>query len=73
MRKLNDKEELLIELVHLLSYGSPKDLGLSLKELKYWLTKPIPTRENRNALECLETDGRAFLNELITFLNSRRA
>lgn len=65
MRKLTDNEKLLVELVYMLS----NQTDLSLKEVKFLLEKPMPAKRGKNCLECLEKDKRAFLNELITYLN----
>ena len=47
-RELTNYEELLIELVHYLAYGDRKDMGLTLKEVKHYLTKPIKSKGGKN-------------------------
>jgi len=64
-RKLNYHEELLVELVHFVSYGT----GLNLRATKQLLQKPISNRNGMSCLDCLDKEGRAFLNELITYIN----
>jgi len=66
---MSDYEEKLVELVHFLSRGSKKHQGLSLKEVKELLYKPIISKRGMNSLQCLETEGRSFINELKTFIN----
>jgi len=68
--KLTPNEELLVELVHYVAYGTEREMGLTLKETKLFLTRPIKAKSDYNALECLNSDGRAFINELKTFINA---
>jgi len=53
MRRLTEREKLLVELVHLLAYGDKLEFGLSLDEVYALLEKPIPRYNNRNCLEVL--------------------
>lgn len=64
-RKLTEQETLLIELVHYMAYGTDLDLNT----VKTLLVAPIPGKKGKNCLECLEAEGRAFMNELKTFVN----
>lgn len=64
MRNLSERERLLVELVHLLSYGDKLEFGLTLEEVIDYLQKPIPRKKNRNALQCLDSDGERFLQQL---------
>ena len=76
---MDPKEELLIELVHFLSSGykikDPKDghtyhvSGMSVKEIKNLINKPIPKRGGLTIIECLQKEGRGFFNELKAYLN----
>lgn len=68
-RKLTNREELLVELIWFISYGTETETGLNLKDTKSFLTKPISSKGGRNCLECLQDEGREFLNELIAFMN----
>lgn len=68
-KKLSEYEELLVELVHYVSSTVNNEKGLPAKELKSFLTRPIPHKNGKNCLECLDLEGRAFLNELIVFMN----
>jgi len=69
IKKLGKHEELLIELIHFLAYGTKTETGLTLKDTKNFLTKPIASKGDRNCLQCLREERREFLNELITFIN----
>jgi len=69
-RQLNKDEELLAELVHYISYSTSTDKGLTYKEIKWWLTNPIPHKDGKNALDCLSEEGQAFINEIKTFMNA---
>lgn len=78
MYNLTEEEELLIELIQLLAFGkvhiSKKgtrwmEPGLSSKEIKHFLTKPLSHKQNQTALQCLRKEGRAFINEIISHLN----
>jgi hypothetical protein len=72
MRKLTEREKLLVELVHILSYGDKIEFGLTLEEVLDYLEKPIGRKQNRNALECLDKQGDKFINELRDYLSERR-
>jgi len=72
MRVLSERERLLVELVHLLSYGDKIDFGLTLEEVQTYLEKPIPRKKNRNALQCLDADGERFLQQLKDHLAERK-
>ena len=69
MRELSEFEENLVELVHFLAYGSAKERGLTLREVKQFLATTLKDRKGRNVLESLAKDGRSFINELKTFMN----
>lgn len=66
---MTKKEELLIELVHMLAYGSKHEMGLTLRETKQLLKKKMSSKGGRTPIECLETNGKSFINEIRTFLN----
>lgn len=66
MRKLTEEEALLVELIHIMCYQT----GLSAKEVKLFLEKPITHKDDRNCLECINEEGQEFINELISFLNA---
>lgn len=72
MRSLSERERLLVELVHLLSYGDKLEFGLTLDEVLEYLEKPIPRKKNRNALQCLDSDGERFIQQLKDYLAERR-
>ena len=72
MRSLSERERLLVELVHLLSYGSKLEFGLTLDEVVEYLEKPIPRKLNRNALQCLDSDGERFLQQIRDHLAERK-
>lgn len=71
MKRLTEKERLLVELVHILSYGDKLEFGLTLDEVLTYLEKPIPRKNNRNALECLETQKEKFLKEIRSYLSDK--
>ena len=68
-RKLSDFERLLVNLVHFLAYGTQREMGLTLRETTHYLQKPIPAKQGKNCLECLEKEGLAFINELKIYIN----
>lgn len=67
--KLTNYEELLIELIVLLTSSKNGEAGLSAKEVKSLLSSPLKSKGNLTALQCLKLEGRAFINELITYMN----
>lgn len=69
--KLSEEETkiLLIELVHMLSYGSQFEQGMNLRELQILLKTPIKEKGNLTPEECIRHYGRKFLNEIKIFLN----
>lgn len=69
MRELTEYEENLIELVHFLSFGSKAQYGLALREVKKFLVTPVRDKRCQTPLDLIEQDGKAFLNELKTFIN----
>jgi hypothetical protein len=69
LRKLSSFEILIVELVHYLSYGDQKEMGLTLRETKNYLQKSIPHKNGKNCLECLEMEGLTFINELKIYMN----
>jgi len=69
MRNLSSFEKDLIELIHLLSRNSRKYQGMTPREVKNFLLSPIASKRGKNALECLEKDGKLFINEIKIFLN----
>ena len=73
MRRLSERDRLLVELVHLLSYGDKMDFGLTLEEVVEYLDKPIPRKQNRNALQCLDSDGERFLQQIRDYLADRKS
>ena len=68
--ELTHREALLVELVHELSKGTEEELGCSLEEIVTFLRTPIRAKDQKNALECLEDDGRDFLNQVLDHLRS---
>lgn len=64
--KYNGDIEHLVELVHFISYGT----GITYKDIYNWLNTPIEKENNRTAIECLEYDGRAFINRIKIHVNS---
>jgi Asp-tRNA(Asn)/Glu-tRNA(Gln) amidotransferase B subunit len=64
MQPQDDYSELLIELVHFVAQQ-----GLSLKETKEFLTTKISSKGGKTPLQCLQKQGREFINELRTFVN----
>jgi len=68
---MNEKEKCLIELVHYLASGNKGELGLTLKETTEFLLKPIASRDNKTAIDCINQSGSIFLNELKTYMNER--
>lgn len=72
MRRLSERERLLVEFVHLLSYGDKLEFGLTLDEVLEYLEKPIPRKQNRTALQCLDSDGERFLQQIKDHLTERR-
>lgn len=72
MRRLSERERLLVELVHLMSYGDKLEFGLTLDEVLEFLEKPIARKKNRNALQCLDSDGERFLQQIKDYLIERR-
>lgn len=70
-RELTEFEHLLVELVHFLAYGSDRESGLTLRETKRFLTKPIESKDGRNALQVLESEKRRLIRELEAFLSNR--
>jgi len=63
-------DELLTELTHLLSHGDELEHGMNINEVRKWLMKPIPHKNGRNALKCLEDEGPKFIDEVRIYLNS---
>lgn len=49
------------------------DFGLTLEEVVEYLEKPIPRKQNRNALQCLDSDGERFLQQLRDYLADRKS
>ena len=72
MRKMSERERLLVELVHLLSYGDKMEFGLTLDEVLEYLEKPIARKQNRNALACLDSDGERFIQQIRDYLTERK-
>lgn len=64
-QELTEREALLIELVHYLTYGSEEELGLTLEEVMKFLTARVSQRENMTVLEILGIDGRKFVDEIL--------
>lgn len=72
MLRLSERDRLLVELVHLLSYGDKLEFGLTLDEVLEYLEKPIPRKQNRNALQCLSADGERFIQQIKDHLTERK-
>lgn len=63
--ELTQREAYIIELMHLLAFGSEDEMGLTLEESMRFLNSRVKSFDDRTVLEILETsDGRAFLDEL---------
>lgn len=71
-KKLSSYEELLVELVHMITYSEDGEAGLNIREVKQFLHKPIYSKDNKNCLELLAKHERVFLNELRLYLNEMR-
>jgi hypothetical protein len=71
VKRLSDEERLLVQLVHLLSYGDKLEFGLTLSEVLDYLEKPIPRKGNKNAMECLKLEGDKFLKDLQDYLSEK--
>ena len=69
--ELTYREALIVELVYELSRGNEKELGYSLEEIVMFLRTPIKNKEGLNALECLDSEGRQFIEELVKFLKRK--
>lgn len=63
-RHLSSFEENLVELVHFISFGTELEHGLTHKEVRDFLVRPIKRKQGRNALECLADEGPAFIEEI---------
>lgn len=63
-RYLTSKEELLVELVHFLAFGTELEHGMTHKEIRDFLVGPIKKKGNRNPLELIEAEGLSFLKEV---------
>lgn len=66
--QLTHREALLVELTHFLSRGDNDHMGLNLKQVFDVLVTPIKSKDGKNAVHCLSTEGREFLNELLSHL-----
>lgn len=64
MKDFTHREALLIELVHILSYGSEKELGLSLSEVMAFLDSRVKSKDNAKVLDLLDTEGRDVIDKL---------
>lgn len=71
MRYLTPAEERLVELVHLLAYGTPEEHGLTLHEVKQFLLKPVPKAQATSVLSSLDTSSQ-LLDELKSYLAKGR-
>ena len=71
MRELTEYEHLLVELVHFLSHGTQEEMGLTLKEVKSWLARPIHSKGGINALEDLANNKHELLKELHAFMENK--
>jgi len=69
MRRLTEREKLLVELVHLLAYGDKLEFGLTLDEVYILLEKPIARYKNRN---CLEVLSPKLIQEIKDHLEDRK-
>lgn len=68
MRYLSTFEERLVELVHLLSYGTPEEHGLTVQQVKQMLLKALPHNSRVSVLESLENNDK-IIDELREFLS----
>lgn len=78
--ELSNRDLLLIELVHLVSSGKVVtdskgrkwiEQGLTLSEVLSFLNTPIQSKDRMTALDCIEFEGRSFLNELKSYINNK--
>jgi hypothetical protein len=72
MRKLSEKERILVEFVHILAYGDKLEFGLTLSEVLEYLERGIPKKRGLNTLECIDRDGEEILRELKAYLAERK-
>lgn len=70
--ELTIREFLLVELVHFLAYGDEVETGLTLEETIRFLRTPIRSKDGLNSIECLEREGRRFIEELKIYLQDLR-
>lgn len=61
---ITEREALLIEIVHMLSYGSESELGLTLAEVMRFLDSRVKSKGMKTALEVLEEDKHKFIEEV---------
>ena len=71
MRYLSVFEERLVELVHILSYGTAEEHGLTLYEVKQVLLKCPSNNLKRTVLEKLEESDK-FIEQLKNHLSCKR-
>lgn len=70
---ITEREALLIELVHMLSYGSEAELGLTLAEVMRFLDSRVKRRGMKTSLELLEEDKHAFIEEVRRHLANEKS
>lgn len=64
MTDFTKREALLIELVHLLSYGSMDELGMTLEEVMNILNSRVRSKDNATILELLDLEGRKTIEDI---------
>lgn len=69
MKGLTDREKLLVELVHLLSYGDKLEFGMTLEEVFETLEKPLRKYQNKT---CMQLLSKQFIRELRDHLEDRK-
>lgn len=68
MQKLGEYEENLVDLVHFLAQPNGEEAGVTLRDIKTFLTTPIPSHGNATPLQLIQRRGRAFVNEVIIYI-----
>jgi hypothetical protein len=65
---ITEREALLIELVHMLSYGSESELGLTLPEVMKFLDARVARKGMKTSLELLEEERHSFIEEVRQYM-----
>lgn len=70
---ITEREALLIELVHMLAHGNESELGLTLEEVMRFLDSRVRRKGMKTALELLEEEKHAFIEEVRQFMAETNA